>query len=67
MGENDGRVSLREFLELRFDALDERLERLDDHEARIRTLEKERPFRTLGEAITGIIAVVAVFLGFKTQ
>jgi hypothetical protein len=60
-------VTLREYLELRFDALDERLERIDDHEDRIRMLEKARPFRTLAEAITGIIALVAMFFGVKNQ
>ena len=65
MPEDNGRVSLREYLELRFDALDERLEQLGDHEMRIRALERERPFRTIVEVITGIVAVIATVLGFK--
>jgi len=63
---NNGRVSLREYLELRFDALDERLDEiLPDHEKRIRTLEKREPWRSLAEAGSALVAVAAIVLGVK--
>jgi len=63
---NNGRVSLREYLELRFDALDERLDEiLPDHETRIRTLEKREPWRSLAEAGSALVAVAAIVLGVK--
>ena len=58
-------VSLREYLELRFDALDERLEQLGDHETRIRALERDRPRRNIIEAIIAIVAALAAVLGLK--
>lgn len=67
-GSSNGRVSLREYLELRFDALDERLDEiLPDHEDRIRVLEKREPQRTLIEIGTGLVAVVAAVLGINRQ
>ena len=41
------------------------VERLGDHETRIRCLEKQSPWRTVSETITGIVAVIAVALGLK--
>ena len=62
----NGRVSLRDYLELRFDALDQRLDDvLPDHEDRIRTLEKRGPWRTGIEALTAAGVVVATFLGVR--
>ena len=71
--QENGRVGLREFLELRFDGIDKRLddycdrqERVaEDHEKRLRSLEKQTPWRTLAEATTGVVAMVAVALGLK--
>ena len=58
----NGRVSLRDYLEFRFDALDQRLDNvLPDHEARIRTLEKRAPYRTAAEALTGALAIVSAW------
>ena len=65
MPDENGRVSLREFIEQRFDALDDRLDQLDDHESRLRALEKRDPWRTVIEAITAMIAVVATALGLN--
>jgi hypothetical protein len=60
------RVSLRDFLEVRFDALDKRLDEiLPDHEDRIRALEKREPWRTLAEAATAIGTAIAIALGFR--
>jgi len=62
----NGRVTLRDYLEQRFDALDARLEIvLPDHEDRIRTLEKREPYRTAAEALTGVVAMVATYLGWR--
>ena len=67
------RVSLRDYMELRFDALDETLkkdredakEKMGDHEHRIRSLEKRQPIRNAIEIVTGVAAAVGVALGFK--
>lgn len=59
------RVSWREYLDIRFDALEAKLEMLKDHESRIRSLEKERPFRTIIETITAIVAAIATVLGLR--
>jgi hypothetical protein len=72
MTEN-GRVSLREYIEARFDALEEKLavqqahyqSCMDDHEGRIRDLEKREPVRNVAEAVIGIVAVAAAALGIK--
>ena len=72
MTEN-GRVSLREYIELRFDDLEEKLDLqqqhcrtcLDDHEVRVRSLEKREPVRNVAEAIIGAVAVAAAVLGIK--
>ena len=57
---------MREYLELRFDALDERLDEiLPDHEDRIRALEKREPWRSLAEAGSALVAVAAIVLGVK--
>ena len=61
----NGRVSLRDYIELRFDALDRRLDGiLPDHEDRIRSLEKREPWRTTAEVVTGIVAITGNFFGF---
>jgi len=66
MPDSNGRVSLRDYIELRFDALDKRLdEMLPDHEKRIRCLEKREPWRTAAEAFTGIVAMMATYLGWR--
>jgi hypothetical protein len=80
MTANNERVSLREYLISRIDALeekmlarfaaldgklDDKLVPLADHENRIRTLEKANPIRTVTEIITGIVAIVGVALGFR--
>jgi len=63
---SNDRVSVREYLELRFNALDERLDEiLPDHETRIRTLEKREPWRSLAEAGSALVAVAAIVLGVK--
>lgn len=60
------RVSLRDYLEQRFDGLDKRLDDiLPDHEHRIRSLEKRQPIRNAIEIVTGVAAAVGVALGFK--
>jgi len=60
------RVPLRDFIELRFDALDKRLDEiLPDHEKRIRVLERREPWRTLAEAGTAIGTAIAIALGFR--
>ena len=41
------------------------LTRTEDHEDRIRSLERQSPWRSVAEAITGIVAVAAIALGFK--
>jgi len=62
----DERVSLRDFIELRFNALDKRLDEiLPDHEDRIRALERREPWRTLAEAGTAIGTAIAIALGFR--
>jgi hypothetical protein len=69
------RISTREFLEHKIDALREHIDhRFDglanadvDHENRIRALEKARPVRTVAEIVTGIVALVAMFFGVKNQ
>ena len=62
----NNRVSLRDYIELRFDSLDKRLDEiLPDHETRIRTLEKREPWRSLAEAGSAIVAVAAIALGIK--
>jgi len=59
-------VSLRDYLELRFDALDQRLDDvLPDHETRIRTLEKREPWRTAIEGIAVLGGVIGTALGLK--
>lgn len=40
-------------------------EQLADHECRLRGLEKQSPWRTLAESITGIVAIAAMALGIK--
>jgi len=62
----NNRVSLRDYIELRFDSLDKRLDEiLPDHETRIRVLEKREPWRTLAEAATSIGTVIAIALGVR--
>jgi hypothetical protein len=39
----------------------------EDHEQRLRALERQTPWRTLSEAVTGVIAVIAVALGLRQQ
>ena len=71
----NSRVSLRDHMNLRFDALERRLDdyckkidqRLEDHEQRIRAQEKQTPWRTVAESITGILAIVAVGLGLRPK
>jgi len=41
------------------------VEELKDHETRLRSLEKVTPIHSVAQAITGIVAVVAVVLGIK--
>jgi hypothetical protein len=63
---NNNRVPLRELIELRFDTLEEKLDTLSqDHEERLRCLEKQSPWRTLSEIAAGAVAVVALALGFR--
>lgn len=40
---------------------------LEKHDDRIRALERQSPLRSVAEAITGIVAVVAVALGIVKQ
>ena len=71
-GTDNGRVSLRDLIEQRFDALDQRLDTYckvnekehDDHETRIRTLEKREPWRNAVEVVLGVLAAIAAALGF---
>lgn len=66
MPDTNGRVTLRELIEQRFDALDQRLDMiLPDHEDRIRRLERREPWRTAAEIATGIVAVAGNFFGFR--
>ncbi len=68
-----GGISLRDFLEQRFNSLDRRLDdhcnlelaREIDQEARLRTLERRQPIRNAIEIITGVAAAVGVALGFR--
>ena len=77
---SNGRVGWREYLDMRFDALEARLaerdkardkreeeicSRADDHEDRIRAVEKQSPWRTLAEVITGALAVIGIVTGSK--
>jgi len=63
---SNDRVSVREYLELRFNALDKRLDEiLPDHEDRIRALERREPWRSLAEAGSALVAVAAIALGLK--
>jgi hypothetical protein len=39
------------------------LGKLDDHEDRIRAIERVSPWRSVAEAVTGGIAVIAIALG----
>lgn len=73
----NNRVSLRDFIDQRFNAQDRLIDqrfnaqdkRLDvilpDHEKRIRTLEGREPRRTITEIVTAIVAVVAAILGVR--
>jgi hypothetical protein len=69
---NNTRVSLRELLESRFDALDDKLDErwrvLDltvvDHEDRIRALEKQTMPRTIAELGAMIVAVWGLVLAY---
>ena len=64
--ETNGRVTLRELIEQRFDSLDQRLDTmLPDHEDRIRVLERREPFRTAAEIVTGAMAMIAGYLGWR--
>jgi len=71
--ETNGRVSLRDYIELRFDALDATLaqdrkaekEKADDHETRIRTLEKREPWRTAIEGVAVLGGIIGTALGLK--
>ena len=74
MTEN-GRVSLREYIEQRFDGLERRIdaclqdahEERKDHENRLRALEKREPWRNAVEVILGVLAAIATALGFTSQ
>jgi len=66
MPEENGRVSLRDYIELRFDALDQRLDTiLPDHETRIRSLEKREPWRTAIEGVAVLGGIIGTALGLK--
>ena len=66
MPEENGRVSLRDYIELRFDALDQRLDTiLPDHEERIRSLEKREPWRTAIEGVAVLGGIIGTALGLK--
>ena len=64
---NHTKVSLRDFMELRFDALEAKFDtycqtadtRHDDHENRLRTIEKRS---TLGHIIHGLVEFGAIIL-----
>ena len=61
----NNRVSLRDHFDARFDALERRLDKIaDDHEDRIRSLEKQAPLRTVAEAVTGVVATAAAAFSF---
>lgn len=74
MTEN-GRVALRDYIEQRFDGLERRIdaclmdakEERQDHEQRLRALEKREPWRNAIEAILGLLAAIAAALGFTSQ
>ena len=58
---NNNRVPLREYLEMRFDTLEQKFDDgFGDHETRLRRLENERPVRTLSEIGAGILSVIAL-------
>jgi len=54
----NNRVSLRDYLEQRFDALDNRLDRRDaivgDHETRIRVIEKQSTWKWIAHIAQGV-------------
>lgn len=58
---NNNRVPLREYIELRLNNIEEKLDAVvEDHEERIRCLEKERPVRTISEVGAGLLSVIAL-------
>lgn len=66
-GADDGNGRVRDaVLEAKLDHLTKQVEKvIEDHEARLRCLEKASPWRTLAEAVTGVISVAAMYLGFR--
>lgn len=79
----NGRVPLRDLFDLRFDALEERLDArdaaldekldawckgaqgdIDDHEVRLRSLEKQSNWHWIGQAVTTVAAFVGIKTGF---
>ena len=67
--DSNGKVSLREFLELRFDAIEMKLDAMcktaDDHETRLRAVENRTTWSRVFEGTLGLISAVLIALGFK--
>ncbi len=73
MPDQNGRVSLRELIELRFDSLDKRLDdkfkvqddTTDDHEDRIRSLEKRITWSNVAQGAATVGNTILAVFGFK--
>ncbi len=73
MPDQNGRVSLRELIELRFDSLDKRLDdkfqsqddTTDDHEDRIRSLEKRITWTNMTQGAANVIGIILGALGIR--
>lgn len=67
MADGNGRVSLREYLEMRFDALEKKVDlMIGTHEKRISRLEKQSNWRWLAEGIIALAAAVGIGTGVKS-